>query len=51
MDKKVYLAPAQEVIKINNSHALLAGSPGGGINNDFSAPTTDTPSTDQPTEW
>lgn len=50
MDKKLYVAPAQELIEIE-APELMAGSPGGGINSDYSAPTNDTPSTDQPEEW
>lgn len=50
MDKKFYVAPMLEQIKIDTT-VIMAGSPGGGIKDDFSAPTEETPSSEQPTGW
>jgi len=50
MEKKIYVTPALELIKINGQN-LMAGSPGAGINSDYSTPTTETPSDEQPTGW
>ncbi len=46
--KKTYLAPTSEEVMINFQTALLAGSEnqGGGINDDNSGNTDDTPSED-----
>jgi hypothetical protein len=40
MDKKFYVAPMLEQIKIDTT-VIMAGSPGGGINSDYSTPTTE----------
>ena len=35
MDKKTYMSPVSEVIEIK-APVIMAGSPGGGINSDYS---------------
>jgi hypothetical protein len=50
MDKKFYVAPMLEQIKIDTT-VIMAGSPGAGINSDYSASTGETPEPEQPTGW
>ena len=50
MDKKFYVAPMLEQIKIDTT-VIMAGSPGAGINSDYSATTGETPEPEQPTGW
>jgi len=50
MDKKSYMAPEMELITIDTMQ-LLSASAGPGINDDYSVPSGNEPSPDQPEEW
>ena len=50
MSKKYYMTPTVEQIEIK-AVQILSGSPGAGINSDYSAPSDNTPDEEQPTGW
>ena len=50
MNKKSYMAPQMELAEIE-APVIMAGSPGDGLNGDYSAPTNNNPSDSQPESW
>lgn len=50
MDKKNYMTPEMELITIDTMQ-LLSASAGAGINSDYSVPSGNEPSSEQPEEW